>query len=71
MKVTPNFIICGLNVASVIQIMRNFTASGTTGVGPHFLGTLGNFKVYVSPDFAPNEFVEGLSNVREDSSLAA
>lgn len=58
-KVQPNFMICGLSVAAIVQVMRNFTASGTTGVGPHFIGTLGNFKVYVSPDFNPNEFVLG------------
>lgn len=58
-KVQPNFMICGLGVASVVQVMRNFTPSGTQAVGPHFLGTLGNFKVFVSPDYAPNQFVLG------------
>lgn len=58
-KVQPNFIVCGLSVAAVIQVMRNFTPSGATAVGPYFLGTLGMFKVYVSPDYAPNQFVMG------------
>lgn len=58
-KIQPNFMVCGLGVASVIQVMRNFTPSGTQAIGPHFLGTLGNFKVYVSPDYSANEFVLG------------
>lgn len=58
-KVKANFIVCGLGVASVIEIMRNFTASGITAVGPHFLGTLGNLKVFVNPDYPSNEFVLG------------
>lgn len=58
-KVKANFMIVGLGVASVIEIMRNFTASGITAVGPHFLGTLGNYKVFVNPDYPDNEFVLG------------
>ena len=54
-----NFMICGLGVASVIEIMRNFTSSGTTVAGPHFIGTLGNIKVYVNPDYPTNEYVLG------------
>jgi len=58
-KVKANFIICGLGVASVIEIMRNFTSSGITAVGPHFLGTLGSLKVFVNPTYPTDEFVEG------------
>lgn len=58
-KVKANFMICGLGVASVLEIMRNFTASGSTAVGPHFIGTLGNIKCYVNPDYPTNEFVLG------------
>jgi len=58
-KVKANFMVVGLGVASVIEIMRNFTASGITAVGPHFLGTLGNYKVFVNPDYPDNEFVLG------------
>ena len=61
-KVKANFVICGLNVATVIESMRGFNANGaaTTAVGPHFLGTLQDgMKVYVNPDFDPNVFVEG------------
>jgi len=58
-KVKANFIVCGLGVASVIEIMRNFTASGISAVGPHFLGTLNNLKVFVNPDYPSDEFVLG------------
>lgn len=58
-KVKANFIICGLGVSSVIEAMRNFTGSGITAIGPHFLGTLGAYKVFVNPDYPPNEFVLG------------
>lgn len=58
-RVKANFMICGLNVASVCEVMRNFTPSGSVEVGPHFIGTLGSLKVYVNPDYDPNEFVLG------------
>lgn len=58
-KVQPNFMVCGLEVASVVQVMRNFTPSGVQAIGPHYLGTLGQFKVFVSPDYAANQFVLG------------
>ena len=58
-KVRPNFLVVGTSVAAVIKVMRQFTPSGTTEVGPHFIGTLGDFKVYVNPDYDPMEFVMG------------
>lgn len=58
-KVKANFMICGLGVASVVEVMRNFQASGITAVGPHFLGTLGSLKIFVNPDYPSNEFVLG------------
>jgi len=58
-KVKANFMICGLGVATIVESMRNFTPSGVTAVGPHFLGTLGTLKVYVNPDYPSDEFVEG------------
>ena len=58
-KVQPNFMICGLGISSVVQVMRNFTPSNAIAVGPHFIGTLGQLKVYVSPDYEPNSYVLG------------
>lgn len=60
-RVQPNFIVCGLNVSSVLTCMRNFDASGAkVGVGPHFIGTLGGtYKCYVVPQMPANDFVMG------------
>ena len=58
-KIKPNFMVCGLNVASVIEVMRNFSPSGQQASGPYFMGTLGNIKVYVSPEYDPDEYVMG------------
>lgn len=60
-RFSPNYIICGTNVAAVIEVMRNFDgANGTTAVGPHLIGTLGGkYKVYVVPQFDPDAFVMG------------
>ena len=59
-RVRANWMVCGLNVASVLQVMRNFDASeDLTAVGPHFIGTLGNIRVYVNPNYDANAFVLG------------
>ena len=60
-RVQPNYIICGTNVAAVIEVMRNFDGTGgTDGVGPHYIGTLGGkYKVYVVPLLDENTFVMG------------
>lgn len=55
-----NWMVCGLNVASVLQVMRNFDASeDTTAIGPHFIGTIGQIRVYVNPNYDSNVFVLG------------
>jgi hypothetical protein len=60
-RVQPNFIVCGTNVAAVIEVMRQFDGTGgTDGVGPHFIGTLGGkYKVYVVPLMQEDTFVMG------------
>lgn len=60
-KARANFMVCGINVASVLQVMRNFSGSeDTTAIGPHFIGTLSNgIKVYVNPNYDANTFVLG------------
>ena len=49
-RVQPNFIVCGTNVAAVIEVMRQFDGTGgTDGVGTKFIGTLGGkYNVYLS-----------------------
>lgn len=59
-RARANWMVCGLNVASVLQVMRNFDASeDTTAIGPHFIGTLGQIRCYVNPNYDPNTFVLG------------
>lgn len=60
-RARANWMVCGLNVASVLQVMRNFDASeDLTAVGPHFIGTLGgSIRVYVNPNYDANVFVLG------------
>jgi len=60
-KVRANFMVCGIGVANVIELMRNFEGSGIANVvGPHFLGTLNkNIRVYVAPDYPANEYILG------------
>lgn len=60
-RFTPNFIICGINVSAVIEVMRNFDGTGASaGVGPHLIGTLGGkYKVYVVPQMDPDAYVLG------------
>lgn len=56
-----NFMVCGIGVASVMQVMRNFDgAEDLTAIGPHFIGTLSNgIRCYVNPNFDENVFVLG------------
>ena len=60
-RFNPNFICCGINVAAVIQVMRNFSGDASAaGVGPHFIGTVGGrYKVYVVPAMPADAFVMG------------
>lgn len=60
-RARANFMICGLGVDAVVKTMRNFESDeDPTAIGPHFIGTLGGqLKVYVNPNYDPNEFVLG------------
>ena len=58
-KVSANFMVCGLGVATVVKVMRTFQSSGNIANGPYFLGTLGEIKVYVNPDYPADYFVMG------------
>ena len=56
-----NFVICGLNVASIIEMAINFkpvaVSDGT--VGPHVIGNLGQFMVIKNPYYGENDYVVG------------
>lgn len=60
-RARANRMVCGLNVASVLQVMRNFdSAEDASAVGPHFIGTLGgSIRCYVNPNYDANTFVLG------------
>lgn len=59
-RIRPNYVLCGTDVATIIASNRTFKASGETNTkGPYFAGTLGNFRVYVSPDMPAKEFTLG------------
>lgn len=58
-KVAANFMICGLDVATVLSVMRNFKPSGNIANGPYYYGMLGDIKVYVNPAYPAGHFVMG------------
>lgn len=59
-KAHANFMVCGLNVDAVLKTMRNFdSANDTTSVGPHYIGSIGNIKCYVNPNYDADTFVLG------------
>ncbi len=62
--VSGNFIIAGINAASVIEGMSQFTSNGIEAnaafSGPYVAGTLANrYLVVKNPDYAPNDFLVG------------
>lgn len=59
-KVRGNFLVCGLDVATVIESMRNFKSAGNdTVAGPHYIGELDGIKCFVNPDYPAREAVLG------------
>lgn len=48
---TATWAVLGLNAAAIVESLANrgFVASGQTGNGPHFIGTMGNFQVFKTP----------------------
>lgn len=59
-RIRPNYVLCGTDVATIIASNRTFKPSGEINTkGPYFAGTLGNFRVYVSPDMPAKEFTLG------------
>ena len=59
-KVPANFAVLGTQAAVVARTVRGFTPSGVKSmVGPYFLGTVGNLRLYVQPEFDVNSFVLG------------
>lgn len=59
-RAPANFVIVGIDVATVIESLPNFTPSGNvSAVGPHVSGTLGNLTVIKNPYYPTTKYVLG------------
>ena len=59
-RASANFIIAGIDVATVIESLPNFVSAGNNAaVGPHVSGTLGNLMVIKNPYYPPTKYVLG------------
>lgn len=59
-RVGANFLVVGTETAVVASTVRTFKPSGVSNtVGSYFLGTIGNYKVYVDPELDPKAFILG------------
>lgn len=60
-KVRGNFIIAGLDVASIIEMAVNFKPVNVpdSTVGPHIIGNLGQFLVIKNPYYGTNDYLVG------------
>ena len=48
---TATWAVLGLTASTIVESLSNrgFVASGQTGNGPHFIGTMGNYQIYKTP----------------------
>lgn len=54
----PNRIIAGSIAGEYLKMIDGFVAAGTEdNVGPYFAGTLDQFRVYIDPNYAPDQYV--------------
>jgi hypothetical protein len=58
-KKKGNFLICGNEVATVLESCRTFKASNIEADGPHYIGEVAGLKCYYTPNYDDNEFVIG------------
>jgi len=59
-RVTGNFVIAGTSVANVIEALQPiFKPEGSAQPGPHYIGTIGDKRVYKNPYFANNQWLAG------------
>lgn len=59
-RAQANFIIAGLNVATVIETMSQFVPSGQRNIiGPHISGTINNITVIKNPYYPIDQYVLG------------
>lgn len=70
-KCTPNYLVCGTGVKTVLTMIDAFKSSGSGKMaGPYFAGTLNDLKVYVSPRLPANEFFLGVNSADMATSVA-
>lgn len=70
-KFTPNYMIIASNILPILTFIKGFTAAPTGSMnGPYFAGTLGNLKVFVTPNIEPGKFVIGVNGDDMMSSAA-
>jgi hypothetical protein len=68
----PNVLTVGTTTAVYLQMLDTFKGVNTEDtVGPYELGTLDQFKVFVDPDYQPNEWVMSCksNDIRRNSAL--
>lgn len=59
-RASGNFLVVGTGAASVIETMRSFRAESVSSpVGPHKIGTVGQFAVYKNPYYSANTMLMG------------
>lgn len=59
-RAAGNFIVAGTEVCNVIEALAPmFKREGAIQPGPHYIGTLGDFRVYKNPFFGTKQFMVG------------
>lgn len=70
-KFAPNYMLCASNVLPVLSLVKSFKAAPAGAInGPYFAGTIGNVKVFVTPNIAAGKFVLGVNGNDMMSSAA-
>lgn len=70
-KFTPNYMVCGTNVLTILPYLKGWTAAPASMVnGPYFAGTVDSMKVFVSPAIGDDEFFFGVNGSDLQTSAA-
>lgn len=71
LKCTPNYMVCGTGVKTVLSCIDAFKAAGAGKMaGPYYAGTLEDLKVFVSPRLAKDDFFLGVNSADMATSAA-
>lgn len=54
-----SFIVAGVEVCNVLEVMRKFVPTGVDAVGPHICGYINNIPVIKNPYYGDNEYIVG------------